>query len=180
MCPHFFFVFYVKVLNISDKYAIILFLNKNLPCVQNTAWKISCNYFHTNFVYATLKFCFVYPRVITVNRMAMFCYRNIFSLPKCLLIPIALYFCKSFWFLSHIKCHKKLFIVFSCTSLSYKPQLWFNDELKNICQVEHSRHRSFGNFISNLLAGLATYSFFPKKPSIKFDVEHSSQIACFY
>ena len=27
-----------------------------------------------------------------------------------------------------------------------------NDELKNICQVEHSRHRSFGNFISNLLA----------------------------
>jgi hypothetical protein len=23
-----------------------------------------------------------------------------------------------------------------------------NDELKNICQVEHSRHRSFGNFIS--------------------------------
>jgi hypothetical protein len=43
-----------------------------------------------------------------------------------------------------------------------------NDELKNICQVEHSRHRSFGNFVVNLLAGLVAYSFFPKKPSISF------------
>ncbi len=38
-----------------------------------------------------------------------------------------------------------------------------NDGLKNICQVEHSRHRSFINFVVNLLAGLAAYSFFPKK-----------------
>ena len=38
-----------------------------------------------------------------------------------------------------------------------------NDELKNICQVEHSRHRSFENFITNLIAGLIAYSFFPKK-----------------
>ena len=29
-----------------------------------------------------------------------------------------------------------------------------NDELKNICQLEHSRRRSFGNFITNLLAGI--------------------------
>ena len=55
-----------------------------------------------------------------------------------------------------------------------------NDELKNICQVEHSRHRSFANFISNLIAGLVTYSFFSKKPSIKYDVENTAQIACFY
>lgn len=41
-----------------------------------------------------------------------------------------------------------------------------NDELKNICQVEHTRHRSFNNFITNLLSGLITYSFFDKKPSI--------------
>lgn len=55
-----------------------------------------------------------------------------------------------------------------------------NDELKNICQVEHSRHRSFGNFISNLLAGIITYSFFSKKPAIKYDTESTNQIACFY
>lgn len=54
-----------------------------------------------------------------------------------------------------------------------------NDELKNMCQVEHSRHRSFGNFITNLLSGLIAYSFFPKKPAIKFDTENSSQIALF-
>lgn len=41
-----------------------------------------------------------------------------------------------------------------------------NDELKNMCQVEHTRHRSFNNFIANMLAALITYSYFPKKPSI--------------
>ena len=54
------------------------------------------------------------------------------------------------------------------------------DELKNICQVEHSRHRSFGNFISNLIAGLVTYSFFSKKPAIKYETEKTNQLACFY
>jgi len=46
-----------------------------------------------------------------------------------------------------------------------------NDELKNICQIEHSRHRSFANFLTNLISGLLAYSFLPKKPSIKYDVE---------
>jgi len=41
-----------------------------------------------------------------------------------------------------------------------------NDELKNMCQIEHTRHRSFNNFITNLLSGLIAYSFFPKKTSI--------------
>lgn len=41
-----------------------------------------------------------------------------------------------------------------------------NDELKNQCQIEHTRHRSFENFISNLLSGLIAYSFFDKKPSL--------------
>jgi len=50
-----------------------------------------------------------------------------------------------------------------------------NDELKNMCQIEHSRHRSVANFLSNLLAGLAAYSFFPKKPAIKYDPVHSNQ-----
>jgi Transposase DDE domain len=54
-----------------------------------------------------------------------------------------------------------------------------NDELKNICQVEHSRHRSFTNFISNLIAGLIAYSFLPKKPSITYKKINSIQIAAF-
>lgn len=44
-----------------------------------------------------------------------------------------------------------------------------NDQLKNMCQIEHTRHRSFDNFITNLLSGLIAYSFFPKKPSINLN-----------
>ena len=54
-----------------------------------------------------------------------------------------------------------------------------NDELKNICQVEHSRHRSFTNFITNIIAGLIAYSFFPKKPSINYQTTQSNQIFAF-
>lgn len=55
-----------------------------------------------------------------------------------------------------------------------------NDVLKNICQVEHSRHRSFSNFLSNLISGLIAYSFLPKKPRIKYDVEPNvGQLALF-
>jgi IS5 family transposase len=41
-----------------------------------------------------------------------------------------------------------------------------NDFLKNICQIEHTRHRSPVNFTVNLLAGIAAYSFLPQKPSL--------------
>jgi len=44
-----------------------------------------------------------------------------------------------------------------------------NDVLKNTCQIEHSRHRSFGNFITNLVSGLLAYSFLPTKPKIKYE-----------
>jgi hypothetical protein len=52
-----------------------------------------------------------------------------------------------------------------------------NDELKNICQVEHSRHRSVANFLCNLIAGIIAYQFLPKKPSIKFDKLETNQLA---
>lgn len=54
-----------------------------------------------------------------------------------------------------------------------------NDQLKNIAQAEHSRHRSFGNFITNLVASLIAYSFQEKKPSIKFETESTTQLALF-
>lgn len=46
-----------------------------------------------------------------------------------------------------------------------------NDQLKNISQIEHSRHRSISNFFVNLLAGLAAYSHQKKKPSIRLKKE---------
>lgn len=54
-----------------------------------------------------------------------------------------------------------------------------NDELKNMCQIEHSRHRSVGNFLTNLISGLIAYCFFPKKPSIKFETLKTNQLALF-
>ena len=54
-----------------------------------------------------------------------------------------------------------------------------NDELKNICQIEHTRHRSFTNFITNLIAGLLAYSFLPKKPSINAERVDSLQLQLF-
>ena len=41
-----------------------------------------------------------------------------------------------------------------------------NDFLKNICDIEYSRHRSVTNFLFNLISALAAYSFLPKKPSV--------------
>lgn len=43
-----------------------------------------------------------------------------------------------------------------------------NDELKNIAQIEHSRHRSFANSITNALSVIAAYCFFPKKRTFYF------------
>jgi hypothetical protein len=40
------------------------------------------------------------------------------------------------------------------------------DQLKNICQIEHTRHRSPVNFLINLVAGLIAYCHQPKKPSL--------------
>jgi hypothetical protein len=40
------------------------------------------------------------------------------------------------------------------------------DQLKNISQIEHSRHRSPINFLVNLLCGLIAYCHQPKKPSL--------------
>ena len=54
-----------------------------------------------------------------------------------------------------------------------------NDELKNIAQVEHSRHRSFDNFMVNLLGALAAYCFFPKKPCIACERVIDNQLALF-
>jgi hypothetical protein len=44
------------------------------------------------------------------------------------------------------------------------------DQLKNICQIEHSRHRSPFNFLVHLIAGLIAYCHQPKKPALNLNV----------
>lgn len=43
------------------------------------------------------------------------------------------------------------------------------DQLKNISQIEHTRHRSPTNAMVHLIAGLVAYCFQPKKPSLGID-----------
>ena len=40
------------------------------------------------------------------------------------------------------------------------------DELKNLCQIEHTRHRSLMNFTVNLMAGIVAYCLQPVKSRI--------------
>ena len=54
-----------------------------------------------------------------------------------------------------------------------------NDELKNIAQIEHSRYRTFDNFIVSLLGALAAYCFFPKKPCINVERTVDTQLTLF-
>ena len=43
------------------------------------------------------------------------------------------------------------------------------DQLKNISQIEHTRHRSPVNFLVNLVCGLIAYCHQPKKPSLNLN-----------
>jgi hypothetical protein len=49
-----------------------------------------------------------------------------------------------------------------------------NDQLKNLCQIEHTRHRSVANFVVNVLAALIAYTYQEKKPSLNL---HSDDLA---
>ena len=46
-----------------------------------------------------------------------------------------------------------------------------NDQLKNISQIEHTRHRSIWNFMANILGALCAYALQPKKPSIRTEMQ---------
>lgn len=45
-----------------------------------------------------------------------------------------------------------------------------NDQLKNISQIEHSRHRSLHGFMLNLMGGLIAYCLKENKPAINIDM----------
>lgn len=51
-----------------------------------------------------------------------------------------------------------------------------NDQLKNISQIEHTRHRSPTNFFVNLIAGLIAYTFREKKPSLNIRVKEQLRL----
>jgi hypothetical protein len=50
------------------------------------------------------------------------------------------------------------------------------DQLKNISQIEHSRHRSVANCFVNLLAGLVAYTYREKKPSLNIRIKEQLRL----
>jgi len=53
-----------------------------------------------------------------------------------------------------------------------------NDQLKNISQIEHTRHRSVSNFLINMLAGIAAYTLQPKKPTLRINDVEGFSLTC--
>jgi hypothetical protein len=51
-----------------------------------------------------------------------------------------------------------------------------HDELKNICQIEHTKHRAVDNFATILFAGLIAYNLLPKKPSMNIEIIDKSRL----
>jgi len=51
-----------------------------------------------------------------------------------------------------------------------------NDQLKNISQIEHSRHRSINNFFVNLIAGLIAYCHQDKKPALNLTPQQTALV----
>ena len=50
------------------------------------------------------------------------------------------------------------------------------DQLKNISQIEHSRHRSVANCFVNLVAGLVAYTYREKKPSLSIRIKEQLRL----
>lgn len=51
-----------------------------------------------------------------------------------------------------------------------------NDELKNVCHIEHTRHRSIDNFVTNLIVALIVYQLMPKKPTMNIEIIDKSRL----
>lgn len=48
-----------------------------------------------------------------------------------------------------------------------------NDQLKNISNIEYSRHRSLWNFLGNLASDLIAYMWKNKKPSLNLNFKRT-------
>ena len=53
-----------------------------------------------------------------------------------------------------------------------------NDQIKNIQQIEHTRHRSVVNAMVNVLAALVAYTHQPRKPSLNISKNELKLLTC--
>ena len=50
------------------------------------------------------------------------------------------------------------------------------DQLKNISQIEHSRHRSVVNYFTEIVAGLIAYTYREKLPSLNLRTDEAEAL----
>ena len=139
-------------------------------------------HFYIDYVYKHMRH--IFPRVVSYNRFV--------ELEKDVLFPLAIFIkqvllgkCTGISFVDStplLVCNNKRIHshkVFKGIATRGKRAIIesVNDELKNIAQIEHSRHRSLHNFINNLFGALAAYCFFPKKPTIRAHKVYDTQLA---
>jgi hypothetical protein len=73
---------------------------------------------------------------------------------------------KGIFFFTSVKKNMKNKLVHTIDKLLHRKRAvieTINDHLKNVCQVEHSRHRSVNNCLVNLLSSMVAYQLLPKK-----------------
>jgi hypothetical protein len=51
------------------------------------------------------------------------------------------------------------------------------DQLKNISQIEHSRHRSVINYFADIIAGLIAYTYREKLPSLDLRPDELARVS---
>lgn len=67
-----------------------------------------------------------------------------------------------------------------CSAIqSFSDGIQLVTKVKNIAQIEHSRHRSLDNFIANALSAIAAYYFFNKKPAIDINFINEGHLMMF-
>ena len=62
--------------------------------------------------------------------------------------------------------------------MSANANFGINDQLKNISQLEHTRHRSYINAMVNWISALIAYSYQPKKPSLHLTSYEKKVLDC--
>ncbi len=76
---------------------------------------------------------------------------------------------KGVWLVTRIKRNMKNWVMEVLDKLLLRQRAGMetiNGMLKHVCQIEHTRRRSFPGFVANLCSGLIAYSFLLNNPKI--------------
>lgn len=151
---------------------LILFHDSGYRCLKHFYQEKVCKYMRHFF-----------PKVVSYNRFVEFMYGKLVGdkgyISKNLFQRL---FANGIQLITKLKSNMKGALMSLSDKLLLRKRAIIetvNDEFKNIAQVEHSRHRTFDNFMGNLLAAIAAYCCLTKKPCINVTRKIDTQLALF-